>query len=102
MQLSDKAKALVEEKYKDGHKKRLEHIFGVALMAEFLAIRYNVDVEKAKAQKELDAVGPMIAEASKSVSNIKKSNLDEIRRLTSPPDVIKNTLWKSELRNTIS
>ena len=48
MQLSDKAKALVEEKYKDGHKKRLEHIFGVAEMAEFLAKRYNVDVEKAK------------------------------------------------------
>ena len=53
MQLSDKAKALVEEKYKDGHKKRLEHIFGVALMAEFLAIRYNVDVEKSRSAMPL-------------------------------------------------
>ena len=48
MQLSDKAKALVEEKYKDGHKKRLEHIFGVALMEKKKKKRHNVDVEKAK------------------------------------------------------
>lgn len=47
MLLSDKAKALVEEKYDNNHKNRLTHILGVAEMAELLAIRYGVDKEKA-------------------------------------------------------
>lgn len=47
MQLSDKAKALVEKKYEDNHKDRLIHTFGVAEMAEYLAKRYDVDVNKA-------------------------------------------------------
>jgi predicted HD superfamily hydrolase involved in NAD metabolism len=47
MLLSDKAKALVIEKYKDSHKHRLAHIFGVAEMEEYLAIKYGVDKEKA-------------------------------------------------------
>ena len=48
MLLSDKAKQLVEEKYKDNHKDRLEHIYGVVEMATYLAEKYNVDIEKAK------------------------------------------------------
>ena len=47
MLLSDKAKALVMEKYKDKHKNRLTHILGVAEMAEYLAIKYGVDKESA-------------------------------------------------------
>ena len=47
MQLSDKAKELVINKYGDAHQKRLKHVFGVAKMAEFLADKYNVDKEKA-------------------------------------------------------
>ena len=47
MLLSDKAKALVMEKYKNGNEKRLTHIFGVAEMAGFLADRYGVSKEKA-------------------------------------------------------
>ena len=47
MQLSDKAKKLVEEKYNGLHEKRLKHVFGVAKMAEFLADKYGVDKEKA-------------------------------------------------------
>ena len=47
MQLSDQAKKLVSEKLKN-HNHRLIHTFGVCEMAEELAKRYNVDVEKAK------------------------------------------------------
>lgn len=47
MQLSDKAKELVCKKYEGGHQKRLTHIFGVAQMAELLAKRYGLDVDKA-------------------------------------------------------
>ena len=47
MQLSEQAKNLVSEKLKD-HNHRLTHTFGVCEMAEELAKRYNVDVEKAK------------------------------------------------------
>lgn len=47
MQLSDKAKELVINKYGNEHQKRLKHVFGVAKMAEFLADKYNVDKEKA-------------------------------------------------------
>ena len=47
MQLSDKAKKLVEEKYNGLHDKRLKHVYGVAKMAEFFFFLYNVDKEKA-------------------------------------------------------
>ena len=47
MQLSEVALKLVSEKLKD-HQNRLTHVLGVAEMAELLAKRYNVDVEKAK------------------------------------------------------
>ncbi len=47
MQLSEKAKLLVSERLK-GHEKRLTHVLGVCEMAELLAKRYNVDIEKAK------------------------------------------------------
>ena len=47
MQLSDKAKQLVIEKYGDSHGHRLKHVFGVAKMAEYLAEKYGVDKEKA-------------------------------------------------------
>ena len=47
MQLSDKAKQLVIEKYGDSHEHRLKHVFGVAKMAEYLAEKYGVDKEKA-------------------------------------------------------
>lgn len=47
MQLSDKALSLVLEKYKDLNQSRLEHTLGVAKMAKLLALRYNVDIEKA-------------------------------------------------------
>ena len=47
MLLSEKAKKLVSEKLKD-HQKRLIHTLGVCEMAEYLANKYNVDVEKAK------------------------------------------------------
>lgn len=52
-----------------------------------------INEEKSTALAELEEVKPMIEEAKSSVSNIKKSNLDEIRRLQQPPDVIKNTLY---------
>ena len=54
--------------------------------------RKVIEADQAKAMAELDEVAPAIEEAKSSVSNIKKSNLDEIRRLSQPPDVIKNTL----------
>ena len=54
--------------------------------------RKVIDADKANALAELAEVTPMIEEAKSSVSNIKKSNLDEIRRLQQPPDVIKYTL----------
>jgi HD superfamily phosphohydrolase YqeK len=47
MQLSDKAKELVINKYGKDHEKRLKHVFGVAKMAEYLADKYGVDKEKA-------------------------------------------------------
>ena len=47
MQLSVQAKKLVSEKLKD-HEKRLIHTLGVCEMAELLAVRYDVDIEKAK------------------------------------------------------
>ncbi|MBQ9900069.1 MAG: bis(5'-nucleosyl)-tetraphosphatase (symmetrical) YqeK [Acholeplasmatales bacterium] len=47
MLLSDKAKQLVIEKYGDQHEHRLQHVFGVAEMASFLAKKYGVDEEKA-------------------------------------------------------
>ncbi len=47
MRLSDKAKSLVLEKYKNDHQNRLKHILGVAKMAKELAHLYNVDEEKA-------------------------------------------------------
>lgn len=47
MLLSEVAKKLVDEKLKD-HKKRLTHVYGVCEMAEELAKRYNVDIEKAR------------------------------------------------------
>ncbi|KAK8883373.1 Cytoplasmic dynein 1 heavy chain 1 [Tritrichomonas musculus] len=54
--------------------------------------RKIIDADKKNALAELAEVTPMIEEAKSSVSNIKKSNLDEIRRLQQPPDVIKYTL----------
>ena len=47
MLLSEVAKKLVDEKLKN-HKKRLTHVYGVCEMAEELAKRYNVDIEKAR------------------------------------------------------
>ena len=47
MLLSDKARNLVIEKYKNGNNHRLNHILGVAEMASILAKKYNCDVEKA-------------------------------------------------------
>lgn len=47
MLLSDKAKQLVIEKYGSQHEKRLQHVFGVAEMASFLAKKYGLDEEKA-------------------------------------------------------
>ncbi len=47
MQLSEVAKKLVSEKLKD-HNHRLTHVLGVCEMAEELAKRYNVDIEKAR------------------------------------------------------
>ena len=44
---SDEARNLVIEKYSDSHLDRLTHTFGVAEMAEYLANKYDVDVEKA-------------------------------------------------------
>ena len=48
MQSSDIAYDLVKKKYEGLNQSRLNHILGVAKMAEFLAKRYNVDVNKAK------------------------------------------------------
>ena len=48
MQSSDLAYDLVIKKYEGLNQSRLNHILGVAKMAEFLAKRYNVDVNKAK------------------------------------------------------
>lgn len=47
MQLSEVARKLVSDKLSE-HQKRLKHVLGVCEMAELLAKRYNVDVEKAK------------------------------------------------------
>lgn len=47
MQLSEVALKLVNEKLAN-HKKRLIHTYGVCEMAELLAKKYNVDIEKAK------------------------------------------------------
>lgn len=61
------ARNLIIDKYSDSHLDRLSHTFGVAEMAEFLAKKYNVDVNKAliaaylhdycKYDPESDAVG---------------------------------------------
>ena len=48
MQSSDIAYNLVVKKYEGLNQSRLNHILGVAKMAEFLAKRYNVYVNKAK------------------------------------------------------
>ena len=45
---SDLAYNLVLKKYEGKNEHRLAHILGVAKMAEFLAKRYNIDVNKAK------------------------------------------------------
>ncbi|EAY22062.1 Dynein heavy chain family protein [Trichomonas vaginalis G3] len=60
--------------------------------AEIENKRNIMKVEQQKAQKELDEVQPIIEDAKSSVSNISKQKLDEIRRLASPPEVIKNIL----------
>lgn len=44
---SSDARNLVIEKYNNNHMERLTHIFGVAEMAEELALKYDVDSEKA-------------------------------------------------------
>ena len=54
MQLSSEGMAklayeLVNKKYENEHKNRLEHILGVAEMAEYLANKFNVDPNIAKA-----------------------------------------------------
>ena len=87
-----KAEQKLEEIIKDKEKTKQKQSEAEKIKLQLDEKTKIIDADKSKAQKELDAVGPMIEEASKSVQNIKKSNLDEIRRLTSPPDVIKNTL----------
>ena len=42
MLLSDKARNLVIEKYKNGNNHRLNHILGVAEMASFLEKKYEL------------------------------------------------------------
>ncbi len=48
MESLELARALVLEKFKDEHNSRLQHILGVVEMAEELAKRYHVDIQKAK------------------------------------------------------
>ena len=52
----------------------------------------SIKGDQIKTQQELDKVTPAIKEAKHSVSNISKSKLYEIRRLSSPPEVIIATL----------
>ena len=49
LEMANLCKKLVDEKYKDNHKNRLEHIYGVAEMAEYLGKKYNVDPNICKA-----------------------------------------------------
>ena len=44
-----KAKECVDKHYENGNQKRLNHIYGVAEMAGFLAKRYNIDPDMAMA-----------------------------------------------------
>ena len=43
IEIKNKCKELVDLKYKDSHKSRLDHIYGVAKMASYLGKKYNVD-----------------------------------------------------------
>lgn len=44
----DEIDTLVKEKFKAEHMDRYEHTLGVVKMAEYLALKYNVDIQKAK------------------------------------------------------
>ena len=59
--------------------------------SEFELKRVSIKDDQLKAQQELDNVAPEIEETNHSISNIRKSKLDEIKRLSSPPEVIKGT-----------
>ena len=59
--------------------------------SEFELKRVSIKDDLLKAQQELDNVAPEIEETKHSISNISKSKLNEIKRLSSPPEVIKGT-----------
>ena len=59
--------------------------------SEFELKRVSIKDDQLKAQQELDNVAPEIEETNHSISNISKSKLNEIKRLSSPPEVIKGT-----------
>ena len=73
IEMANLCKKLVDEKYKDNHKNRLEHIYGVAEMAEYLGKKYNVD--------------PNICKACAYMHDYSKyDNFDELKYLLSEED----------------
>ena len=52
----------------------------------------NIQKRKAVIQKELDQVQPVVDEAKKAVGNLQARDLNEIRSLRAPPEVIRDIL----------
>jgi len=82
---SEKLKVIVQEKQRAEEQKQ------ESIKLDKVLTEQRVEIEKrqAEATKDLEEVIPQLEEAQQALKNISKRNLDEIRNLNSPPNLIK-------------
>jgi len=85
---NDKLKQMVKDQQIAEEKRQAS----LLLRTELEKQNEEIGIKKAKAYEDLAKAEPAVEEAKKSVSNIKRNHLDEIKTLARPPDKVRLTL----------
>lgn len=87
-QANDKLKTMM----KDQQEAELNQAESLVLQTEISQQEKSIESRKSMVMTELAQVEPLVAEAQKCVSSIKRQHLQELRTMQSPPEAVKLTM----------
>eukprot|EP01029_Cantina_marsupialis_P002018 TRINITY_DN11834_c0_g1_i3.p1 TRINITY_DN11834_c0_g1~~TRINITY_DN11834_c0_g1_i3.p1 ORF type:complete len:2324 (+),score=948.09 TRINITY_DN11834_c0_g1_i3:913-6972(+) len=91
-QKDEQAKAKLDEILKDQSVAETKRSTAVRMSEELAQRNKEIDARRKSAEEELAEAEPALIKAQKSVSSIKRTHLDEMRSMASPPETVKIVL----------
>jgi dynein heavy chain 1 len=88
IEANSKLSQMVEKQNEAEQRKQVAEQLSIELISQ----NKEISIRKETVEKELSEAEPALISAKNSVSNIRKSQLDEIRNLPKPPNAVKLTL----------